>query len=103
IKKQGWQKVYCREPNLLELVEQASTNYFVKDDLANCDVSITGCEALVARTGSVMMTTAQPSGRTVSVYAPVHICIAWTKQLIYDVRDALQIIKDKYGDKPPSF
>ena len=75
---------------------------FLTDDLANCDVSITGCEALVARTGSIVMSTAQASGRTVSVYAPVHICIAFTKQLVYDVSDALKIVKNKYTDNLPS-
>jgi L-lactate dehydrogenase complex protein LldG len=36
------------------------------------------------------------------VYAPIHICIAYTKQLVYDVKDALQLIKSKYGNNLPS-
>jgi L-lactate dehydrogenase complex protein LldG len=48
------------------------------------------------------MSTAQTSGRTVSVYAPIHICIAYTRQLVYDIKDALQTIKNKYGDHLPS-
>jgi L-lactate dehydrogenase complex protein LldG len=74
----------------------------IKNDLANCDVSITGCECLVARTGSIVMSAAQPGGRTTSVYAPIHICIAFTNQLVYDLKHALQFIKDKYGDALPS-
>src|SRR5205814_9820711 len=72
------------------------------DDLEGCDISITSCESLVARTGSIVLTTAQASGRTVSVYAPVHICIAYTRQLVYDVKDALQLIKSTYADHLPS-
>ena len=49
-----------------------------------------------------MSCSAQQSGRTVSVYAPVHICIAFTSQLVYDVKDALQLVKDKYAGKIPS-
>jgi len=67
-----------------------------------CDASITGCELLIARTGSILMSTAQAGGRTVSVYAPVHICIAYTSQIVYDVKEALQIIKEKYTGKLPS-
>jgi L-lactate dehydrogenase complex protein LldG len=48
------------------------------------------------------MSAAQQSGRTVSVYAPVHICIAYTSQLVYDIKDALQQLKDKYGARLPS-
>ena len=74
----------------------------VKTDLSNCDVSITGCEYLVARTGSIVMSAAQSSGRSASVYAPIHICIAYTSQIVYDIKDALQSVKEKYGNNTPS-
>ena len=102
VRKQGWQKVYCNEEKLLQLIAQSSSEYCIADVLACCYVSITSCEALIARTGSIMMTSAQPGGRTVSVYAPIHICIAWTSQLVYDIKDALQLVKSKYGNDLPS-
>lgn len=102
IKKQDWHKVYCLEDNLLEPVAGQLDGRIVKTDLAGCDVSITGCENLVARTGSIVLSSAQDSGRTTSVYAPVHICIAFTHQLVYDIKDALQAAKDKYGKDLPS-
>jgi L-lactate dehydrogenase complex protein LldG len=49
------------------------------------------------------MSSAQESGRTTSVYAPVHICIAYVDQLVFDTRDALKAIKEKYSQKMPSF
>lgn len=101
IRKQGWKKVYCREGKLLDLAGNQLSDNLTKD-LGDCDVSITGCEALVARTGSIVMSAAQESGRTVSVYAPIHICIAFTSQLVYDVKDALQLVKEKYGIAMPS-
>ena len=61
-----------------------------------------GCEALVARTGSIVLSAAMPEGRTASVYAPVHICIARTSQLVYDVKDALQRLQKKYSNDLPS-
>ena len=102
IKKQDWNKVFCVEDKLIEPVASQLDDRVVKTDLANSDVSITGCEYLVARTGSIVMSTAQTSGRTTSVYAPVHICIAYTNQLVYDLKDALQAAKDKYGSNLPS-
>ena len=103
VKKQDWQKVYCVEDKLIEPVALQLSDKKKKTGLENCDVSITGCEYLVARTGSIVMSTAQSSGRSTSVYAPIHICIAFTNQLVYDLKDALQAAKDKYGNNLPSF
>ena len=102
IKKQDWQKIYCVEDKLIAPVASQLAERLVKTDLANCDISITGCESLVARTGTIVMSSAQTSGRTTSVYAPIHICIAFTNQLVYDLKDALQAVKDKYGNNFPS-
>jgi L-lactate dehydrogenase complex protein LldG len=102
IKKQDWQKVYCVEDKLVNSFVNHLGDRLVKTDLAHCDVSITGCETLVARTGTIVLSAAQDSGRTVSVYAPIHICIAYTNQMVYDLKDALQGIKEKYGEKLPS-
>lgn len=102
IKKQDWQKVYCIENNLIEMLGTQCSERLVTTDLAGCDVSVTGCEALVARTGSMMLSAAQASGRNTSVYAPIHICIAFTSQLVVDIKDALKLIKEKYGNKIPS-
>jgi len=102
VRKMDWQKVYCLEDKLIEPVAAQLEERLVKTDLADCDVSITGCEYLVARTGTIVMSTASPSGRTTSVYAPIHICIAFTNQLVYDIKDALLAAKEKYGEQLPS-
>ncbi len=95
IAEKKWSKIYCSEnkwnPHLSNTI-----------NLPGCDASVTGCEYLVARTGTIVMSTAQHSGRTVSVYAPVHICIAYTSQLVYDAKDALQLLKEKYTGNIPS-
>ena len=101
-RKQDWQKIYCLEEKLLAPVASQLDGRITQTDLAGCDVSVTGCEYLVARTGSIVMSSAQASGRTTSVYAPIHICIAYTSQLVYDLKDALQGAREKYGDQLPS-
>jgi L-lactate dehydrogenase complex protein LldG len=98
----SWTKIFCNEPRLRQALQTASFDLFSDTSLADCDASITTCESLVARTGSIVLTAASESGRTVSVYAPVHICIAYTSQLVYDVKDALQAIKEKYAGNIPS-
>lgn len=94
--------IYCVEKEIRQKLVNAGFNNFTAPDVASCDVSITGCELLIARTGSLLMSSAQASGRTVSVYAPVHICIAYTSQLMYDIKEGLLHLKEKYAAKLPS-
>lgn len=101
LKEREWKKVYSKEPAILSMLGKIDVEHY--QNLADCDVSITGCEYLVARTGSMVLSSAQVSGRTTSVYAPVHICIAYNSQLLYDVKDALEFLKEKYKDNFPSF
>lgn len=97
-----WQKIFCKDEPLKQKLSQNNFNNFSYDDLATCDAAITTCEWLVARTGSIVMTAAGAGGRTVSVYAPIHICIAYRSQLVYDVKDVLQQAKEKYAGNLPS-
>jgi len=100
---QEWAQIFCRESTLLPLLRDPLKGLLIEEDLPEADVSITGCEALIARTGSILMSSGQDSGRLVSVYAPVHICIAWTSQLVYDIREGLDLVMEKYKNKIPSF
>jgi L-lactate dehydrogenase complex protein LldG len=95
ISEKQWVKIYCKED---KWNEQFSNTI----NLESCDAAITGCEYLVARTGTIVMSAAQQSGRTVSVYAPIHICIAYVNQLVYDIKETLQLLKEKYAGNIPS-
>lgn len=98
-----WEHVYWNEEALNTLLPAPLTAAGPCSSLAGADAAITTCEALVARTGSIVLSSAGSSGRTTSVYAPVHICVAFTDQLVYDVRDGLQLLKQRYEGKIPSF
>lgn len=95
--EKNWTKIFFKEEKIASLFNISSY-----PGLAGCEIAVTGCEYLVARTGTVVMSTAQQSGRTTSVYAPVHICIAFSNQVVYDIKDALLLLKEKYAGKMPS-
>jgi L-lactate dehydrogenase complex protein LldG len=97
-----WTKIYSQEVPLQETLADAGFTTVYSDDVATCDAAITGCETLIARTGSMILSSAQLSGRTTSVYAPVHICIAYSKQLVYDISEGLQQLRETYGQQFPS-
>lgn len=101
IKSQKWEKIYSQEAGWLDDMSEYQFDPVNTDELATCDASITLCEHLVARTGTIVLSSQQLSGRASSVYAPVHICIAYTHQLVYDISDSLHQFK-KEQDHIPS-
>lgn len=103
IQSRNWQSLVCRELAMQHMLQSNGSHFTFYDRLSDCDASITGCELLVSRTGTIVLSSASESGRTASVYAPVHICIAYTAQLVYDLKDAIEQLRQKYGQQLPSF
>ncbi|MFW5777929.1 MAG: LutC/YkgG family protein [Bacteroidota bacterium] len=96
--------IHCFEKGIQNLLKSAGMNYQTKiseqkDELA----SVTGCEYLIARTGSIMTSSAIGGGRKGYIYPSVHIVIARRSQLVFDLKDAFAQLKDKYkGKRLPS-
>lgn len=103
ISNQKWTNVHCVEKEFSNLFPPAQFPEVNQKSLSKCDAAITSCHYLIARTGAIVMSSKQDSGRTVSAYAPVHICIAYVDQLVFDTRDALKDLKNKLGSNFPSF
>ncbi len=101
LKTRKFSNLYYNEP-VIEALLAKGFNVPANGSLPDCEVAITGCEFLIARTGSIVLSSAQLGGRTASVYAPVHICVAYTSQLVYDIKDGLARMKAKYT-RLPSF
>ena len=99
----NWNKIVCREEKLKKVLQKNQFPVSFYDQLSDCDVSFTTCELLVSRTGTMVLSSANESGRTTSVYAPIHVCIAYSNQLVYDLKDALQLLREKYNGQLPSF
>jgi L-lactate dehydrogenase complex protein LldG len=71
--------------------------------LEACNVGITGCDALVAQTGSVLITSRSAGGRALSVLPPHHVVLARRDQLLPDLPAAFDLLKKKYAGAFPSF
>jgi L-lactate dehydrogenase complex protein LldG len=98
-----WRKVYTREPVLLDLFTRAGLDFITTgDNWVEPDAGVTFCEALLARTGTVLISSRQDSGRMVSVYSPVHIVVAYRNQVLADIADGIDFLKKKYNGNLPS-
>lgn len=73
-----------------------------KDALEACDAGITACEALVAQTGSILVSSATCGGRSLSVLPPVHVVIATPDQLVGTLADAFDLVRERHSGGMPS-
>jgi len=71
-------------------------------DLDGCDAGITECDALVAQTGSVLVTSRSAGGRALSVLPPHHVVLARREQLVRDLPEAFELLQRKYAGNYPS-
>jgi len=103
VKDNQWENIFTLEPEIKELLSKGKIKFSDKEeDLLKTDIGLTFCECLVARTGSVMITSQQASGRRIPVYSNFHVVIAYTSQLVNNVKDGLKLIKEKYNNRLPS-
>lgn len=100
----GWTKMLCAEEALMKSLNVPNLEIALSanDNPEDADACITACDALVARTGSIIITSRLHMGRTSSVFYPVHIVVAYTGQVVHDIQDAVNMMKKKYGNDMPS-
>ena len=65
--------------------------------------SITNCEFLISRTGSVMVSNMNESGRKPHVYPDNHIVLAKSNQVVPDINQAIDALCNKYKENFPSW
>ncbi len=95
--------VHIKDKNITNLIGDLGVNvinYISKPE--DIKIAITSCEALVARLGSVLVSSKQDSGRLLNFISDTHIIIASRNQLVETVKDAMIFMQDKYKEKLPS-
>lgn len=103
ISESGWKNIFCTEIDLQQLLKHGNIDFSSnQEDMQDMDAAVTQCEFLVARTGSIMISSRQFSGRKLIAYPPAHIVVAKSSQLVPDIKHALQGMKEKYGNTLPS-
>lgn len=88
---QKWRKLYCADLALKSLFKVHNFPIHFAENLISADVSLSTCNALIARTGSIVMDSVKAS-RSGVILTPCHVCFAYLDQLVSDIRDALSSI-----------
>jgi L-lactate dehydrogenase complex protein LldG len=106
---EGWRKIASHKGELTSPMSQklglpclAADQPYEVNELEACDAGLTECDALVAQTGSVLVTSRSTGGRAISVLPPHHVVLARRAQLIAGLPEAFALVKEKYGASYPS-
>ncbi len=102
IELRKWKYTFCWEEETQAILDDAGIEYYdKKDHLDKIQASITGCESLLASSGSILISSAKNS-RTLTIWPPVHVIIARRSQLVFDMKEAMQSLRNRYGRNLPS-
>lgn len=66
------------------------------------DLGVTGCDCLIAQTGSVIISTLSAGDRALSVLPATHLVIAHRDQIVPDLTTAIALLRKRYGGHWPS-
>lgn len=102
--KRKFSKIYAWEKSIQEFLQHYEFPFFATDrDFEQAQVGITACEALIARSGSILVSSGTEAGRRLSSTPPIHIVFARKSQLVPDLKDGLALVRTRYGaNSPPS-
>jgi L-lactate dehydrogenase complex protein LldG len=108
--REGWESIaFPVDSEIRGLLDDVSiaklevSRSTVKTDLEKVSAGITGCDALIAQTGSVLLTAKSGGGRALSVLPVHHVVVATSSQLVADLPAAFELLQKKYAPDFPSF
>lgn len=96
-------RLFCSENQIAYLINSKGFDcHNNTNDLASSQAAITGCEVLISRLGTVVVSSRQFAGRKGPFITPLHIVVANSGQLVRDIKDAFAFLNNKYDGVLPS-
>ncbi|MBN1199396.1 MAG: LUD domain-containing protein [Bacteroidales bacterium] len=103
ILEKDWPLLFCLDPFLQNILRQAGIPFESDPEkITEARIGITRCEALIARFGSVMVSSRLNPGRKIIVTPEIHVVVGFSSQLVPDLKQAYKLIRKRYGTEFPS-
>lgn len=103
IKEENIGPIFCKNQEIQEHLKNSEVDYISNDnELVNCKSGLTECEFLIARFGSVLMSSALSSGRKLYSWPEKHLVVAYASQLVPELKDAIIGMRERYNGVIPS-
>jgi len=103
LEQKNWSDYFVVDKKVEMLLESLEIPF--RNDPAtfnNMTAGITRCEYLIARFGSVLVSSGLGSGRRMFVFPESHIVIAYTSQVVVELQEALMGMRKRYRERFPS-
>ena len=103
IEANSLEPLFCYDERLFNLLLKSGipvTND--RSQAVNMKAAVTFCEFLIARHGSVMVSSRSGPGRRINIFPEIHIVLAHTNQMVDDIKQAFKALKEKYQQQMPS-
>ena len=103
MQEKGWDSIFTPDDELVKLLSTGNiTTEQDESKFIDVKAGITRCEFLIARFGSVMVSSALSAGRRMFVFPESHIVFAYASQVVVELKEALKGMKEKYKSNFPS-
>jgi len=96
------ERIFCADNGLVNLLRNIGFDQGLNSSLniPEASLCISSCMALIARTGSVLFSSEQAEGRSHGIAPDTQIVIAFKKQLVYNVAEAVGKYTEKEHNLP---
>ena len=91
----------CSDPQLISLLGNFQIKATLPQKSLGFQTCITGCDFLVSRFGSIIVSSAV-AGRNLIVGADTHLIVAKASQVLHEIKEAMSALKTKYTNQLPS-
>lgn len=102
IEERKWKYIFSWESAIQNILDDSGIHYYdKKENLEKIQASITGCESLLASSGSILVSSSK-NHRALTIWPPVHVIIAKRSQVVLDIKESLHNMRSRYGKYLPS-
>ncbi len=103
LEQKKWKDYFVVDKKLEMLLQSLDIPFQnAPDKFNNLVAGITRAEYLIARFGSVLVSSGLGSGRRMFVFPEAHIVVAYTSQVVEELQDALAGMRKRYREDFPS-
>ena len=101
VKVKSYTSTFAWEEKVIHLLSKSDVKFSTTEqDFISADLGITFCESLIARTGSIILSSASTAGRRLNIFPHSNLVIAYTSQIVDDIKDGLIKVKAAHRTLP---
>lgn len=99
--KNDWPPIWCSTERIANLLKAGNIPH-VTEAPDNIIIGMSTCERLIARTGSILVSSSDSHDRRVWALPDIHMVIAYSSQVVLSLKESLADLKIKHKGSFPA-